>query len=105
LDSYYQDIIVVYGYSDSAAETYSNENNFTFVALDKEPDDEIVVGDIDNDNEITVFDATSVQFCVAQLVEFSEKQTLAADTDNDGSVSVLDATRIQMYVARIITEF
>lgn len=59
-----------------------------------------IIGDVNNDGEITIMDATAIQRHVAKFtVEgFNE---LAADVDSDGKISVADATNVQRCVAKI----
>ena len=56
------------------------------------------LGDVDNDGELTVIDATGIQRELAGIgsTEFIED---CADYDRDGDVSVLDATAIQRTLA------
>ena len=62
----------IYGYTDSEAERYANDNNFIFVALD-EPSDPTsstkrdFFGDIDGDGKVTVLDATAIQRYTAEI--------------------------------------
>ena len=58
----------------------------------------VILGDVDNDNEVTILDATMIQRKLASLYvsSFSEK---AADTDGDTEITILDATYIQRYLA------
>ena len=57
----------IYGYKNSEAELYANDNNFKFIALDDEPSDPTkttdreIFGDIDGDGVITVLDSTFLQ--------------------------------------------
>lgn len=60
-----------------------------------------LIGDVDNDNEITVLDATTIQFHLANIKPLTEKQLKKADFDNDGEISVMDATSIQRHIARL----
>ena len=99
------DTLVIYGYTGSTAETYANENEITFVALDKEPEQETDLGDVDGDGEVTVLDATSIQKYLTGKNQLLEEAMKAADTDKDGIVAVMDATKIQRFIAKIITEF
>ena len=60
-----------------------------------------LLGDVDNDGEVTALDATWIQRLNADMelgIEINEK---AADVDGDGEITVLDATLIQRYVAEI----
>ena len=93
---------MIKGYRGTAAETYANENGFTFVALDDGPRK---MGDVSGDGNIDVSDATLVQMIAAETIVPSDEQRAAADVNRDGSVDVTDATLIQMYAAEVIKEF
>ena len=57
-----------------------------------------LLGDVDDDGEVSILDATTIQRRLAGLdvTAFIEP---AADTDGDGEVSILDATAIQRHLA------
>ena len=59
---------------------------------------DIMLGDADCDDEVTILDATAIQRYLAGLpvAAFSTK---AADADEDEEVTILDATTIQRYLA------
>ena len=59
----------IYGYKNSEAQRYANNNNFIFVALDEptEPEDKPIKGDIDGDGEVTIIDTTYIQRYLAGL--------------------------------------
>ena len=67
--------------------------------------EELMLGDVDGDGEVTIIDATEVQRHIAQISVFNDAQLKAADVDRDGEVAIIDASDIQRYVAQIITEF
>ncbi len=60
-----------------------------------------IKGDVHQDGEITIIDATNIQMNVAKLSDFTAKQKLIADYDGDGLVTIMDATFVQMLVAKI----
>lgn len=62
-------------------------------------------GYIDDDNDVTIKDATIIQKYLADLCELTKEQEFCADVDNNGKITISDATMIQKYVADIITEF
>lgn len=61
------------------------------------------LGDVDEDTEITINDATMIQRCVAHLT--SEVNDAIGDVDGDGEITINDATVIQRYVAKLIASF
>lgn len=73
--------------------------DFAECIYDKEDKPIYVVGDVDMDSEVTIFDATMIQRYLASIETFSQEQLSLADTDGDGSVSVLDATKISRKLA------
>ena len=64
-----------------------------------------ILGDVDNDSEISVMDATAIQRHLASLKALTADQQKRADVDKDSEVSVMDATAIQRLVAKIIDKF
>lgn len=71
-------------------------------------DDEVapvMIGDVDNDGKITIFDVTELQRYLAKYFQLDERAMIAADTDKDNKISIFDATTIQLYLAKYITEF
>lgn len=95
---------VIYGYADSTAQTYAEKYGKTFVALG-EPVFDYTLGDVDNDEKITIMDATMIQRYLADLTDLTDEQKLSADVDKDTYVTIIDATVIQRYVAQYIEEF
>ncbi|MBQ8057621.1 MAG: leucine-rich repeat protein [Ruminococcus sp.] len=98
-DAFYgTDNVVIYCYSDSAAHVYAESNEIEYVLLD--PVETYILGDVDNDGDVSVLDTTEVQLIIAQLTEpVDDNATLRGDIDRDGVLSIMDATSIQRYVA------
>ena len=61
-------------------------------------DSGFLLGDADQDGNVTILDATAIQRWLAQLKVLSFHEA-AADTDSSGDVDITDATHIQRYVA------
>ncbi len=59
-----------------------------------------VLGDVDDDNKVTVIDATQIQLHIAQLTSLKINKAVA-DVDRDNKISVLDATHIQCHIAQL----
>lgn len=99
------DSFTINGYTGSAAEQYANDNGFTFIALDDQPD--AILGDVDGDEDVTVLDATFIQRYEAGFnVPIAEEVIIArGDIDGDGEVGVIDATYIQRYDAGFNTPY
>ena len=77
---------------------------------EEEGDDDVIVGDLDGDGEVTVKDATILQRHLAEFTnedgsaivdETDPKAVKVADVDGDGSITVMDVSAIQ----RIVAEF
>ncbi|MGN1432564.1 MAG: dockerin type I domain-containing protein [Ruminococcus sp.] len=63
-----------------------------------------MLGDADNDGELTIKDATEVQRAgigLAEVVKTGSERDTVFDYDNDGRVSILDVTCIQKKIAGI----
>lgn len=75
------------------------------LALAKCIDDKIyglyILGDTDLDNELTVMDATNIQFEKAGMngLEKVSDMSFIADYDGDKTVDIMDATAIQRHIA------
>ncbi len=61
-----------------------------------------LIGDINQDGNVDIKDATLIQKYLAKIVDFNDEQLATADTNGDGSVSIADATQIQRYLAQLI---
>lgn len=64
-----------------------------------------VIGDVDEDGEVTILDATCIQRSLALLRTFSPLQSYLGDVDGVGGVTILDATIIQRSLADISYDF
>lgn len=59
-----------------------------------------ILGDIDNDNEISVMDATRIQMIlVERITEYTDEDVIRGDIDRDGVLSIMDVTSIQRFIA------
>ena len=59
----------------------------------------MLLGDADNDSEITVMDATAIQRHIAQISFLSDVSIISADVDSDCVITIIDATIIQKWLA------
>ncbi|MBQ2972556.1 MAG: leucine-rich repeat protein [Ruminococcus sp.] len=59
---------------------------------------QVMLGDADNDGEVSVMDASLIQMFLVGKQEIIGEALLAADADKDGDVSVMDASLIQMFL-------
>ena len=68
--------------------------------------DELLIGDVNFDGKVNIFDVTAIQYHVAELEMFNDdRQFIVADTNFDGKINIFDATEIQLLIAEIIPEF
>ena len=61
-------------------------------------------GDVDNDGNITVVDASHIQRYLASIEQFDADQLKYGDVDGDGDVTVVDASHIQRWLAGILKD-
>ncbi len=59
----------------------------------------VTIGNVVQDSNVNIRDATAVQKHLAGIITLSESQLLSADTNRDGMVNIKDATVIQKYIA------
>ena len=66
---------------------------------------DILMGDVNLDGEVSVFDVSEIQRYAAAYCDLNELQLTVGDVNYDGIVNVFDASEIQRYIAGFITEF
>lgn len=71
----------------------------TFCVVAKET---VILGDVNNDGNVSIMDATQIQFYLADLLGVDELDVSLADVDGNGTVAIMDATTIQLYLVQII---
>ena len=95
----------IYGYKNTAAEKYAQDNEFEFIALD----DEVVTGDANQDGIVNVNDVTYLQMHIAgnkntdgsALIDETNKQLFdCVDMNKDGKLSVADVTALQTQISQ-----
>ena len=69
-----------------------------------EPEEGILIGDANQDGQITITDATRIQQHLAEISKLTGDALVAADSNRDGRVSIKDVTLIQKYVAEYTDE-
>lgn len=62
---------------------------------------QIVVGDADDDGDVSIIDVTYIQRHLAGIITLSGDSLIAADADLDDDVTIIDATCIQRHLAGI----
>ncbi len=93
-------LVVKYVYRNSYAHKYAELNGMSYELIDP-----LLLGDVDGDGFITIFDVSAVQRHIAEDVLIDEDILWCADTNKDGEISISDASQIQRYLAQYITEF
>ncbi len=80
------ELLTIYGYSESAAETYAVENNISFVAISSET----VAGDVNNDGAFTIVDVVMLQKWLLAAPDVSLSNWKAGDLCVDDVLNVFD---------------
>jgi hypothetical protein len=100
LDEYVKvEDFTIYGYTNSRAERYANENGIDFISLGNNP---MRLGDVNGDGKVNITDATEIQKYFVELLDFTDSQKSVADTNGDGEVDIADVTQIQKFLAQLI---
>lgn len=64
-----------------------------------------LMGDVNNDKEITIMDVLEIQKHLAGVIILPPDALEAADTDRSGGMGVNDCLMIQKYIAKMIEDF
>ncbi len=64
-----------------------------------------MVGDVDNDGEVSTADVSQIQRHCASIITFSDEEFKVADVDGDGFVNTIDTSCVQRFLAEIDTVF
>ena len=88
----------IYGYTGSAAETYANENDFTFISIGDMPETPTTQGDLNGDNIISIVDARLALVAVVSG-NASDEDTAIADFNGDGKLSIVDVRLLLVKIA------
>ena len=59
-------------------------------------------GDVDEDELVTVMDATSIQCYIAHLTTYNGEEVALADLDFDAAITIMDAYQVLMIAAHLI---
>lgn len=60
-----------------------------------------LMGDVDGNGDINIFDATTIQCIIAQLIVPTDDMLVRAKVCGNEEVSIFDATLIQLYIAKL----
>lgn len=111
--------MIIRGYTGTAAESYANENGFTFIALDDQKTttevstattesqtfttttSSTLCGDINLDGAIDISDAVLLQKYAAEMVELNQQQRLNGDCNADGSTDAQDVLSLLRFLVRL----
>ena len=88
----------IYGVAGSAAQTYAEENGFTFVEVELE----YTLGDVDASGAVDIADLRMVLRSVCGKATLTADQKLAADVEKDDVVNIQDLRKILRFVCRKI---
>ncbi len=61
-----------------------------------------MLGDVDDNGDINIMDATQIQIMLAKLCDYDEEDEIYADADLDRELSVMDATELQLWIAKLL---
>ncbi|MCH5297221.1 MAG: leucine-rich repeat protein [Ruminococcus sp.] len=92
--------LTIRGYVGSYAQQFATDYNIPF-----EPINDYMLGDVDLDGEITIYDVTTLQKYLADITTLTSEQLSVCDVNKDGSIGIDDATTIQKYLADVILSF
>ena len=67
--------------------------------------DKGILGDVDNDSNVNIKDATMIQKAAAEIITLTDEEIIRADADGDKDINIKDATAIQKFIAQIETSF
>lgn len=76
------------------------ETNISLYITDKENVPLGILGDVDNDKEVTIADVTYIQKWLAEM-SLPPLNLLASDTDEDCVITIIDATFVQKWLANL----
>lgn len=61
----------------------------------------VLMGDVNKDGTISIFDVTEIQKYANNMIEFDEVQLIVSDVNNDGVINNDDATLLQKSIANL----
>ena len=93
------DELTIYCYTDSLAHRYAENNSIDYVLIDKLPVETYLLGDVNNDGDVSITDASHIQLFLVGRKECDDKGVIRGDVDLDGELTVVDASLIQRFLA------
>lgn len=89
--------VTVYGIEGSTIQTYCEDNNVNFVAINEADYPSNTLGDVNNDGEVSIRDVTAMQLSLANISTTFFSQN--CDVNEDCKFNINDATYIQHKLA------
>lgn len=89
------DGFTIYGYSATAAETYANENGFTFIAITEKE-----IGDANGDGEVNAKDRMTLTRYLAKWSGYENIDMISADLNSDDEVNAKDRMILTRHLAK-----
>lgn len=93
------DELTIYCYTDSLAHRYAENNSIDYVLIDQIPVETYLLGDVNNDGDVSITDASHIQLFLVGKKECDDKGVIRGDVDLDGELTVVDASLIQRFLA------
>lgn len=93
IDAFEDRTSVIYGHGGTYAQSFANEYGFTFVDLDN-----ILMGDMDFDGELTSNDYAIYYDCVTCTHKMTRYEKLAGDLNLDGVVDAFDVIYVDILI-------
>lgn len=88
---------------DTVTVTFDAKTNYLTYRVDFAEEYPYTLGDVNEDNNINIKDATYIQrYTVGIIEDLTYAQQNAADVNIDGNVDVIDVTLIQKYIAKLV---
>ena len=91
---------VIYGYTDSTAQAYAEENDFAFVSLGDAPD--LLAGDVDGSGKVDILDVITMNKAVLGKESLNKSQIKAADFNQNGVPDSEESLMILKYIVGLI---
>lgn len=93
------DELTIYCYTDSLAHRYAENNSIDYVLIDQILVETYLLGDVNNDGDVSITDASHIQLFLVGKKECDDKGVIRGDVDLDGELTVVDASLIQRFLA------
>ena len=73
---------------------------YSFLVSSRTQGDEVMLGDINGDGQINIFDLTQCMNHIIKKAELTGNRLQAADVNEDGQVNIFDLTRIMNFIIK-----